>query len=419
LARGPARGTLAQLFPLFGERLRGSAPVHLVCVAPSEDFVNRFRTPLVVLIAVLCVSAALAWLATRSATAQAQAPSSGAAPAKTPDPAQAVGGRKGGREDAPIPVILAAVTEGSDGVELSLLGTGSARKSVTVYSPVAGEVAEVLFKPGKAVRAGDVLLRLVDRRERLAVDLAASKVDAARVMHTRYEATRGTGAVPDTVSDEARAVFRTAEIELAQAREALSERVVRAPFAGVPGLAAVERGQRIATDTLLTTLDDRGELHLDLQIPEVYLARISVGQPVQAVNPAHPGRRFEGKVDQIDSRVDPVTRQIKVRAALPNADDVLRSGMSFQVQLALPGERRLSVPELALQWGREGSFVWVVRKDKAVQVPARAVQRQDGRVLVDSELTLQDSVVIEGVQRMREGRTVKVVGAGASASAIQ
>jgi RND family efflux transporter MFP subunit len=190
--------------------------------------------------------------------------------------------------------------------------------------------------------------------------------------------------------------------------------VVRAPFAGVPGLAAVERGERVATDTVLTTLDDRAELHLDLQIPEAYLARVSVGQPVTAVNPAHPERRFEGRVDQIDSRVDPVSRQIRVRAALPNAGDVLRSGMSFQVRLELPGERRLSVPELALQWGREGSFVWVVRQGKAVQVAARAVQRQNGRVLVESALTAQDAVVVEGVQRMREGRPVRVVGAGPS-----
>jgi RND family efflux transporter MFP subunit len=354
-----------------------------------------------------------------TALAQVAAPATRAtptAPAGVPDGPPG-GGRTGRHGDGAadlVPVIVAPVMEGTDGVQLDLLGTGSARKSVTVYSPVAGEVADVLFKPGKAVRAGDVLLRLVDRHERLAVDLASAQVDAARVMHQRYEATRGTGAVPDTVSDEARAALRTAEIELAQAREALSDRVVRAPFAGVPGLAAVERGERVATDTVLTTLDDRAELHLDLQIPEAYLARVSVGQPVTAVNPAHPERRFEGRVDQIDSRVDPVSRQIRVRAALPNAGDVLRSGMSFQVRLELPGERRLSVPELALQWGREGSFVWVVRQGKAVQVAARAVQRQNGRVLVESALTAQDAVVVEGVQRMREGRPVRVVGAGPS-----
>ena len=382
---------------------------------------NRLRSPRVVLTAVLCVAAAVAWvtLRTGSAQAQAQAPATPAAspnaPAGAADGSAGGGkGRKGGGAADAIPVIVAPVTEASDGVALELLGTGSARKSVTVYAPVAGEVAQVLFKPGKPVRAGDALVRLVDRHERLAVELAQAKVNAARVMDNRYEATRGTGAVPDTVSDEARASLRSAEIELAQAREALSDRVVRAPFAGTPGLAAVEVGERIASDTVLTTLDDRGALHIDVQIPEAYLARVSVGQPVRALNPAHPGQRFEGQVIEIDSRVDPVTRQIKVRAALPNKDDRLRSGMSFQLQLELPGQRRLSVPELALQWGREGSFVWVVRQGKALQVPARAVQRQNSRVLVEGDLSTADVVVVEGVQRMREGRAVKVVGSGAA-----
>ena len=382
---------------------------------------NRLRSPRVVLTAVLCVAAAVAWvtLRTGSAQAQAQAPATPAASPNAPagatdGPAGGGKGRKGGGAADAIPVIVAPVTEASDGVALELLGTGSARKSVTVYAPVAGEVAQVLFKPGKPVRAGDALVRLVDRHERLAVELAQAKVNAARVMDNRYEATRGTGAVPDTVSDEARASLRSAEIELAQAREALSDRVVRAPFAGTPGLAAVEVGERIDTDTMLTTLDDRGALHIDVQIPEAYLTRVSVGQPVRALNPAHPGQRFEGQVIEIDSRVDPVTRQIKVRAALPNKDDRLRSGMSFQLQLELPGQRRLSVPELALQWGREGSFVWVVRQGKALQVPARAVQRQNSRVLVEGDLSTADVVVVEGVQRMREGRAVKVVGSGAA-----
>jgi RND family efflux transporter MFP subunit len=365
------------------------------------------------MVGLLCVTAAVAWLGLRGESAQAQSPPAASGAAAAGSQAKAAK-PKGGAPAEPVPVIVAPVTEGSDGVALDLLGTGSARKSVTLYAPVAGEVAQVLFKPGKAVREGEVLLRLVDRRERLAADLAAAQLDAARVMHARYEATRGTGAVPDTVSDEARAALRSAEIELAQANEALSDRVVRAPFAGTPGLAAVERGERVATDTVLTTLDDRAELHLDVLIPEAYLARVAVGQPVQATNPAHPERRFEGRLAQIDSRVDPVTRQVKVRAALPNAEDVLRSGMSFQVRLELPGESRLSVPELALQWGREGSYVWAVRDGKAVQVASRAVQRLNNRVLVEGGLTAQDQVVVEGVQRLREGRPVKVVGEGAA-----
>jgi RND family efflux transporter MFP subunit len=315
----------------------------------------------------------------------------------------------------PPPVIVAPSTQANDNVALTMPGNGSARQAVVIFSAVAGEVAEVGFRPGQAVRAGQVLVRLEDRSERLAADLASARLDAAKALAARYEGTRGTGAVPESVVDEARAALRAAGIELAQAREAVADRVVRAPFAGVVGLATVERGDRVTPETALTTLDDRRVLFIDFELPEAYLARVKPGQAVTAANPAYPGREFKGAVAQIDSRIDPVSRNVRMRAAVPNTDDLLRSGMSFQVQLALSGQPRVSVPELALQWDRDGSFVWTVREGKAVRVPARPVRRAEGRVLLDGELQPGESVVIEGVQRLRAGIAVRVVGNGGAA----
>lgn len=324
--------------------------------------------------------------------------------AQTPAPAPA----------AP-PVIVALSAQANDDIGLAVLGNGSARQSVVIFPAVAGEVAEVAFRPGQAVRSGQVLVRLVDRAERLAADLAAARVDAARALATRYEGTRGTGAVPESVLDEARAALRAAEIELDQAREAVGDRTVRAPFAGVVGLSTVERGDRVTVETALTTLDDRRELFIDFEVPEAHLARIKTGQAVTATNPAYPGRSFQGAVAEIDSRIDPVSRNVRMRALVPNTGDVLRSGMSFQVQLGLAGQPRVSVPELALQWDREGSFVWVVREGKAVRVPARPVRRAAGLVLIDGDLKPGESVVVEGVQRLRAGIAVRVVGNGGAA----
>lgn len=161
------------------------------------------------------------------------------------------------------PVIVAPSTQVNDDMTLSVLGNGSARQSVVIFPAVGGEVAEVAFRPGQPVRSGQVLLRLVDRAERLAAELASARVDAAKALALRYEGTRGTGAVPESVLDEARAALRAADIELAQAREAVADRVVRAPFAGVVGLATVERGDRVTAETALTTLDDRRVLFID------------------------------------------------------------------------------------------------------------------------------------------------------------
>lgn len=316
------------------------------------------------------------------------------------------------RAARPLPVIVAPSTEMRDDVSLSMIGHGQAQQSVTLYPPVPGEVAEVGFRTGQTVRAGQVLVRLVDRSERLAAELAQTRVEAAQALAERYEATRGTGAVPASVADEAMTALRTARIGLAQAREALADRVIRAPFSGVVGLSGVTPGDRVGTDTALVTLDDRRVIHVDFELPEAYLARVSPGLAITAVNPAYPTRTFDGTVSEIDSRVDPVTRNIRVRARVPNTDDLLRSGMSFQVSLTLGGQAYPSVPELALQWSRDGSFVWVVRDDRAVQVPARPVRRLAGRVLIDGPVRTGEAVVIEGVQRLRAGAPVRVVGNG-------
>ena len=145
----------------------------------------------------------------------------------------------------------------------------------------AGEVASVNFKAGERVRAGQVLLRLDDRNQRLAVDAAANQLDAAKRLQARYDTTANTGAVPGSLIDEARTAAKTAEIALAQARAALADRVLLAPFAGVAGLAEVQRGDRVGIDTAVTTLDDRSALRVAFAVPEEHIGRLAVGQELQ------------------------------------------------------------------------------------------------------------------------------------------
>jgi RND family efflux transporter MFP subunit len=312
---------------------------------------------------------------------------------------------------------MAPATEVLDTAVLDVLGSALAARSVTLFPAAAGEVLEVRFRAGQAVQAREVLLRMDDRQQRLAVDLAAARLDAARRLLARYEATRGTGAVPGSVIDEAESGVRLAEIALRQAREALADRVLRAPFTGVVGLAEVEPGDRVALDTAITTLDDRRTLQVAFELPEVHAARLRTGQALTVSNPAFGERRFGGRIAQIDSRVDPVSRNLRLRADVPNADDVLRPGMSFQVRLELPGQPFVAVPELALQWGREGAYVWAVRQGRAEQVPVRSVRRVASQVLVEGTLRVGEPVVVEGVQRLRAGRAVAPVGAGSAARA--
>jgi RND family efflux transporter MFP subunit len=309
-----------------------------------------------------------------------------------------------------VPVIVANSSETQDRIALELPGSGLAQRSVTLFPLVEGEVDRVAFRTGQQVKAGELLVQLNDRAEQLAVALAQAQLQTASLLARRLEATAGTGAVPEIEVEQAVAVRRSAEIGLQQAQQALSDRSVRAPFAGVVGISAVQRGDRVSATTALTTLDDRRQLVVAFAVPEAYLGRLRPGLAITATHPAYPDQPVTGRVSEIDSQIDTTLRTVRVRATLPNANDRLRTGMSFRVRLELAGELRLSVPELALQFGRQGAYVWAVRGGKAEAVPARVVRRTGGLVLIEGALQRGEPVVVEGVQRLRAGRAVRVVG---------
>ncbi|HUS98682.1 MAG TPA: efflux RND transporter periplasmic adaptor subunit, partial [Hyphomicrobiaceae bacterium] len=120
-----------------------------------------------------------------------------------------------------------------------------------------------------------------------------------------------------------------------------------------------------------------------------------------------PREVFAGAIQRIDSRVDPVARSVRVRAAIPNGTDKLRPGMSFVVELNLPGKPYWKVPELALQFSQTGNHVWVVENGRARKVEVTLVKRLESAVLVDGAIPQGGLVVIEGVQRIRDGAKVE------------
>ena len=96
-------------------------------------------------------------------------------------------------------------------------------------------------------------------------------------------------------------------------------------------------------------------------VPEALLGRIAVGETASVVPWSSADITAEGTVYDVDSRVDEDNRSFTARARIPNEEDRLRPGMSFRVSLDIKGPQRPRVPEIAIQWGGDGSFVWVVR----------------------------------------------------------
>ncbi|MEE4361978.1 MAG: efflux RND transporter periplasmic adaptor subunit [Pseudomonadales bacterium] len=317
--------------------------------------------------------------------------------------------RRGGR--GPVPVVVEPVSLETQRTRIEAVGTARALKSVSLFAEAAGEVVALHFSPGDRVTAGTVLVELDARDQKLALELADVRLADAQQLMDRYTAAnrRGERTVPETTVDATRTALQTARIERDRARVALERRYVTAPFDGYVGITDIDAGDRVDPATQITTLDDRTALLVSFDVPEAFIARVTRGDPIEIEAWSAERTRATGTVVDIGSRIDPASRAFVARAEVPNPDDVLRPGMSFRVNLDLRGAQYPAVPEVAVQWGADGAFVWVAEEGAVRRVPANIVQRLGGRVLVNAALEAGEMVVGEGVQSMRDGIAVRAM----------
>ncbi|MEL6265376.1 MAG: efflux RND transporter periplasmic adaptor subunit [Pseudomonadota bacterium] len=306
-----------------------------------------------------------------------------------------------------IPVITAPVTTMADDMVLEVVGTGRARRSVELRAKGGGEIVGMALASNRRFEAGEVLMRLEDADQRLAVDLARTRLAEAERVLARFRQLSNTGTASTARVDEVVTAAEIARLELARAEDALDDRELRAPFAGVSGLPAVEAGAWVSEGDALATYDDRTTILVEFDLPETALSRLRPGLAVTATTFSVPGRVFDGEVVALDSRVDAASRTARVRVGLPNDEDLLRPGVSFTVRVALPGPDYPAVPELAVQFSRGNVYLWRVEGETVERVEVEMISRRAGAVLVDGDLAPGDRVVVEGTQRLSPGRTVR------------
>lgn len=311
--------------------------------------------------------------------------------------------------DGAVNVISAVVEVDSGGDNVIAIGTAKAARSVTIYPQVAGMVSEILFTPGAPVESGAVLVRLEDDEESVAVDRARVALEQARETHARSKTLAQSRTISSVALSDAETAARLAEIEVRAAEIALKRRAIAAPFAGVTGLTDISIGDYVTTSTAVTTLDDLSTVRVGFEVPERWSGRIAEGQSIIAVAQGLPGAEFSGRITRIDNRIDETTRTLKLEAELANEGRALKAGMAITVTLRFEAGEELSVPSLAVQWDRRGSFVWRLMDGAARRAPVTILRRQSGIVTVAGEIEPGDRVVVEGVQRLREGARVNEV----------
>lgn len=292
---------------------------------------------------------------------------------------------------------------------LEALGSARAAESVILTASVTEKVEAIHFQQGQFVNQGQILLTLADDEEQAQLNAAKVELAEQKREYKRIENLVKQKSVSASELDRLQSSIETAKARIAQVQATLKDRIIKAPFDGLLGLRNVSVGTLLKPGDEITTLDAVSELHMDFDLAEIYLPRIKVGQVLTARSVAYPERTFKGEIISLDSRVNPDTRSIKVRAKIDNLDRLLRPGMLLTLDVIDNQRSALMLPEETVFMRANQHLVYKVADDLTVSEKSIKIGvRQNGQVEVIEGLEAGDNIIWQGLLKVKPGTKVEV-----------
>lgn len=345
------------------------------------------------------------------------------------------GGRgRGGRGGGVVPVDVAQVAAKDMPLEVNFVGTAEAFTTVAVHAQVTGQLFKVHFKQGDDVEEGQVLFELDHRPFEAALQQARANLqrDSAQLANARNTAQRYVdlqqrGIATREQVDQTRTTVAALEATVAadeaaveNAKVQLQYTTITAPHSGRTGVIQMHEGNLVRANdaTALVVLNQVTPINVLFSIPEALLpqfktymakgtVRLTARPPDDTAPPA------VGEITFVDNAVDQATGQIKLRGKFENTDRRLWPGQFLNISVRLTTDAAAIVlPTAAVQAGPDGSFVYVVKEDKTVEMRKIAVTRTAGEETVVGEgVKAGETVVTDGQIRLVPGSRVSIKGA--------
>ncbi|HYG87639.1 MAG TPA: efflux RND transporter periplasmic adaptor subunit [Azospirillum sp.] len=339
----------------------------------------------------------------------------------------------------PPPAVTTAPVESRDASPaFEFIGRVTAIQSFEARARVEGALEQVAFQEGQDVHQGDLLYAIEQEPYQATLESAKAQLASAEAKlreaeraFARAEELRQRGNISQAQLDQAladrdaaqaqvlmaQAQVRTAELNLGYTR-------ISSPIDGRVGATAVTQGNLVnpATGVLATVVQlDPIRVVFSVSDRDLLAAQRQLGfrSPAEAVDKFTPALRFSdgselpqtGRIEFADNRVDPQTGTISVRAVFPNSQRLLLPGQFVIVVIRRDQpEQRPVIPVAAVQQDQQGRYVLVLDQNNRVQ--QRRIEtgpQMDQVVVVDKGLTVGETVVVDGAQKVRPGMTVQPV----------
>lgn len=324
---------------------------------------------------------------------------------------QSVYAQRGGPQ-GPTPVIAAPVKTQNFADKVEALGTTKANETVMITADTSEKIAAIHFEDGQMVKQGDLLVTLDKGQEEAELRAAQALAGQTRSSYNRAKELSGKSALPKAAIQDRLSELRQTQAAVEASKARLNNYEIVAPFDGILGLREVSVGTLVQPGDMITTIDDLSQIKVDFDVPSVFLSALRPGLPVTGTIEAFGDREFRGEVRTVNTQVDPVTRTVRVRAILPNEDNLLRPGLLMSITLSKDPRRALLVPEEAVIKRGDKNFVFLVANEEgktfAKQTEIQIGTRQPGLIEVLSGLNEGDQVIGHGTVKISDGAEIQV-----------
>jgi membrane fusion protein, multidrug efflux system len=316
--------------------------------------------------------------------------------------------KPGGGKGGPTPVEIMVISDQNLDDKLLSTGTIIPNEEVEIRSEISGRVTAINFKEGDFATKGQVLVRINDDELQAQLQKLGYQKKLAEVNEERQKKLLEKEAISQRDYDVSLTNLNSINADIENLKAQIAKTVIRAPFNGRTGLRYISNGSYLTPSTRVTVLTSQVPVKIDFSIPAKYAAAVRRGSRINFTVEGGE-QQHVGTVYAVESKIDPNTRTLTLRATSPNSNGLLIPGSFAKVEIVLSSNKgAIVVPTEAVVPDAQGHKVFVVRNNKTEPVKVQIGTRLERSIEIVKGLSPGDTLITAGVMQVKPGGEIDI-----------